>query len=306
MHIYQTFGLVIQTALALPELLRHEEPYGVGERKADVTIRFGRINDLPREVEGANRYVWPTSAGIYLGWRDVGVFFIHGGDEIIVDPAPGVEEPLLRLFILGTTLAMLLHQRGELAVLHASVVAVADQAVAFVGAKEAGKSTMAAALHARGHQLLSDDILAVDLRQGIPFALPGFPQLKLWPDALASLGYDAGVFPRLRPELEKRSRRLNVGFADAPVPLKGIFALEPGPELAVVPLQPRQALTALMPHWYGARFGIKLLQALGLSTHFLQCAELARKIPVWCLRRPNDLAALPEVVRQVETRSVNT
>jgi hypothetical protein len=305
MYIYRTFGLVIQTELALPELLQVEEPYEFGEREDDVIIRPGKINDLPKEVEGASRYICPTPEGIYLGWHDVGVFFISGGNNIIVDPVAGVDESLLRLFILGTTLAMLLHQRGELAVLHASVVAVANQAVAFVGAKEAGKSTMAAALHARGHQLLSDDILAVDLRRDKPLALPGFPQLKLWPDALVSLGYDVGVLPRLRPELEKRGQRHSVGFTDAPVPLKGICTLDFGPGPTVVSLQSWEALTALMPHWYGARFGTKLLRALGLSTHFLQCAELVKKVPVWCLKRPNDLATLPEVVRLVETWSAN-
>lgn len=305
MYRYQTFGLTIQTALALPELFSGQEAYSVGKAQADVIIRFGKINNLPTAVRGASRYVWPAPEGIYLGWEDVGAFLIREGREIIIDPYPGVEESLLRLFILGTTLAMLLHQRGEVVVLHASVVVVAGQAVAFVGAKGFGKSTVAAALHARGHGLLSDDILAVDLRQDKPLALPGFPQLKLWPDALGSLGYDAALVPRLRPELEKRGQRLSAGFTYAPVPLKCIFVLGVGPEPTVESLQSWEALTALMLHWYGARFGAGVLRALGLSTHFLQCAELARKVPVYRLKRLNDLTALPEVARLVETWSAN-
>lgn len=305
MYHYQTFGLTIQTALALPELFPGEEVHPVGKDQIDVTIRFGKINNLPTALRAARRYVWPAPEGIYLGWNDVGAFLVRDGREIIIDPLPDVEESLLRLFVLGTTLAMLLHQRGEVVVLHASAVVVVGRAVAFVGAKGLGKSTVAAALHACGHDLLSDDILAVDLRQGKPLALPGFPQLKLWPDALGSLGYDAGLLPRLRPELEKRGQRLSTGFTYAPAPLKGIFVLDVGPEPTVESLQSWEALTALMPHWYGARFGAGVLRALGLSNHFLECAGLARKVPVYRLNRPNDLAALPEVARLVETWSTN-
>lgn len=264
MYCYQTFGLTIQTALALPELFPSENPHAVGKAQADVTIHFGKISNLPTAVRGASRYVWPAPEGIYLGWDDVGAFLIRDGCEIIIDPSPGVEESLLRLFILGTALAMLLHQRGETVVLHASAVVAAGQAVAFVGAKGFGKSTVAAALHARGHDLLSDDILAVNLRQDKPLALPGFPQLKLWPDSLGSLGYDAGLLPRLRPELEKRSQRLSAGFTYAPAPLKCIFVLDVGSEPTVESLQSWEALTALMPHWYGTRFGAGVLRALGL------------------------------------------
>lgn len=146
----------------------------------------------------------------------------------------------------------------------------------------------------------------MDLCQARPLALPGFPQLKLWPDTLGSLGYDAGLLPRLRPELEKRGQRLSAGFTYAPAPLKGIFVLGVGPEPTVESLQSWEALTALMPHWYGARFGAGVLRALGLSTHFLQCTELARKVPVCQLKRPNDLIALPEVTRLVETWSTNS
>jgi hypothetical protein len=300
---YRTFGLTVQTAVALPELFPAEEGRAGGKVQADVTIRVGEINNLPPAVRSSPRYVWPSPEGIYLGWEGVGAFLVREGREVIVEPCPGVEESLLRLFILGTTLAMLLHQRGEVVVLHASVVVMAGEAVAFVGAKGLGKSTMAAALHSRGHDLLSDDILAVDLREDNPLALPGFPQLKLWPDALSSLGCDAEALPRLRPELEKRAQFVNAGFTYAPVPLKRIFVLGVGAEPMVELLQPWEVLRALMPHWYGARFGAGVLRALGLGAHFLQCAELGRKVPVYRLKRPKDLTAMPEVVRLVESCS---
>lgn len=301
MYRYRSFGLSIQAALALPELLAEAEPVDPGRNPADVFVRFGKIETLPPEVVGAARYIRPAGEGIYLGWRDVGNFLVRGGSEIIIDPSPLADESLLRVFVLGTTLAMLLHQRGETVVLHASVVATQDGAIAFLGAKGAGKSTTAGALVSRGNKLLSDDILSVDLRGVEPLALPGFPNMKLWPDSLDALGFESEALPRLRPELEKRSQRLDESFADAPIPLRGIFILGLGSAPAIDRLASWNAMTALMPHWYAARFGEGVLRALGLSSQFLQCAELARRIPVCRLSRPNDLAALPEIARMAET-----
>ena len=65
-------------------------------------------------------------------------------------------------------------------------------------------------------------------------------------------------------------------------------------------LDPRDAMGALIPHWYGARFGEELLRSLGLATHFEQCADLARNVPVRVLERTDSLEALPDVARLVE------
>ncbi len=298
MSLYVAYGLRIHSVLPLPELVASEAAFA--ENEADVNIRFGKIKSVPFETNGAARHIHASAEKIYLFWQGIGLFLVCGEREIIIDPAPGVEESVLRLFILGTTLAMLLHQRGQMVILHASTVAISDRAVAFAGTKGTGKSIMAATLHAQGHELLADDILAVDMRTGDPMAMPGFPYLKLWPDSVASLGYVPETLPRLRPELEKRGYRIITGFSRAPVPLKYIYLLNQGPELKIESLRPSEALIELMPHWYGARFGINLLQALGLSTHFLQCAALVNKITVCRLERPDSLSALPDVTRLVE------
>jgi hypothetical protein len=298
MFAYVAYGLRIQSALPLPELVADEAAATGGE--ADAVIRFGKVKAVPFETNGVARRIHAIAGEVYLFWQGIGLFLVRGGCEIIIDPAPGVEERVLRLFILGTTLAMLLHQRGQVVVLHASTAAISGQAVAFAGAGGMGKSIIAATLHQRGHGLLGDDILAVDVRNGYPVALPGFPYLKLWPDAVASLGCIPEALPRLRPELEKRGYRITTGFSPAPLPLKCIYVLNRGPEPKIEPLCPPEALIELMPHWYGARFGTELLQALGLAAHFLQCTTLVNKTTVCRLERPDSLSSLPDVVRLVE------
>lgn len=298
MSFYVAYGLKIHSALPLPELIASEAASTEGE--ADVIIRLGRIEAVPFETNGAARYIHATAEEVYLFWQGIGLFLVRGGREIVVDPAPDVEERVLRLFVLGTTLAMLLHQRGELVVLHASAVGISGQAVAFVGVKHAGKSTMAAILHKQGHDLVADDILAIDPSRSGPMALPGFPHLKLWPDSVNSLGHVPDTLPQLHPKLEKRGYRIANGFSSVAMPLRCIYVLGQGQKPEIEALRPREAWTELMPHWYGARFGTELIRALGPPTHFLQCVDLANKIAVCRLRRPPSLSALPDVVPLVE------
>ncbi len=292
-HKYKAYGLTIYSDFYLPELTTSDD-------EANVFIRKGIIEDMPAEASGCYSYYNATDHGIYLAWEGVGAFLVRNGCEMVVDPFQGVEERIIRLFILGTSLAMLLHQRRNTIVLHASVVAMNGAAIAFVGDKGAGKSTIAGTLHRRGHTLIADDILAVDISEGNVNALPGFPHLKLWPDSIESLGFSPDTLPRLRPELDKRSYRLFNGFSETALPLKSIYILENGPETTVNTLQPQQALLGLMPHWYGARFGTEFLRNLGLSNHFKQCTKLVNRTSVFRLERPRSMQILPEVACQIE------
>ena len=66
------------------------------------------------------------------------------------------------------------------------------------------------------------------------------------------------------------------------------------------PLEPHEALRELLHHWYGARFGRQVLQVMGITTYFLQCANLANHVSICRLKRPLCLSALPELARFVE------
>src|SRR5207245_732423 len=189
--------------------------------------------------------------------------------------------------------AALLRARGYL-VLHGSAVALDGAAICFVGASGWGKSTLAALLHARGHALVTDDVAAIDMA-GSPCLLPGTPHLKLWPDALASLGEHADALPRVHPQVEKRARAIERRHPSEPVPLRRVYVLAQAPSREIQPLGPQEALLELLRHSYGAR----TLQAVRREDHFRQCARLASQVPVHRLAAPRDLGALPALARLI-------
>ena len=271
----------------LDQLVGRDRCAAVQVRLGRSKARFGRNDPVPAAVE--------VSAGVVrLAWPGVGRFRVRQGRDVLIHPAGDADEQVLRLFLLGPVLAVLLHQRGRL-VLHASGVALDGCAVAFLGGSGWGKSTLAGLLHRRGHRFLTDDVLPVDVERGRTVA-PGIPELKVWPDTAAALGHDPDAMPRLHPRQQKRARRLKRGFAYRPVPLDRLYVLAEGERPAIEPMSPREALVELLRHSYGAR----TLQEIRTAEHFQQCAQVAAEIPVARLRFPRSFALLDRVARLVE------
>lgn len=281
----RAYGLTIRSAVPLPELTPADPA-----DPADLTITFGPVPDLPAYA-GLGTSAYPTPDEIYLGFRDAGKFAIRGGREIVLEPLAEADARVLRLYVLGPALTLALHQRGWL-VLHASAVAVGGQAVGFLGAPREGKSTMAAALQQRGPDLVADDVVAVAVAPGAAagplWVYPGFPQLKLWPEAVTGLGEDPAALPALRPDLSKLARRLATGFSAAPLPLGRLYVLAEGPAVAIEALDRQAQLMALVRHSYVAR----ALPRLDAATHLRQCAAVVAAVPVARLVRPRDLGQL--------------
>jgi hypothetical protein len=296
LYKYTVYGLSIDSTLALPEL------QASAHLSADVVIQFGKLNWLPQEVSSEGSYHHITHEKAYCFWDIVGTFLVRNGKEIIIDPLPGVNDRIIRLPLLGAVLAVLLFQRGFL-ILHSSGIAIDGGVVAFVGAAGWGKSTMAATLYGRGHDMVADDVVALDLSGvGSPVVLPGFPQFKLWPEAATSaLGDDPQMLPQLHPQVEKRIRRINNRFVQQPLPLKRIYVLSGGKTPQIEPLQPQEAIAHLIGNSYIAMLsGKQFAQGTKAARHLHQCTNLLERVSIYRLERPRSLLLLPAIAQLVE------
>src|SRR5581483_11098147 len=152
MFSYKAYGLTVRSALRLPEL-DEAEPGAA----PDVTVTRAPV-DLSRANGSPATCLWAEPNEVCLRYEGT-IYLIRDGREITIDAKSEADEVVQRLYLLGASLSVLLHQRNYL-VLHASAVVTADgKAVGFLGDKGAGKSTTAAALHARGNLLIADDII---------------------------------------------------------------------------------------------------------------------------------------------------
>jgi hypothetical protein len=292
---YRAYSLVIHSDLVLPEL----EPDAA--ERPDIVIRLqptGR--PLPSPAQG---YICEYGSDIqYLAWPGVGAFVIRGVGEIDIEPAPGAGRPLLNFPLLGPVMALLLHLRGMF-VLHASAVDVAGGSAVFLGAKGAGKSTIAAALVAAGHRLLTDDVLAIDFSESNgPRIVPGFPQLKLCEDAADKvvLKEAFSMAPPI-PDFPKRQRRLTSPFLHSYAPLNCVYVLTREPVATTRELSAEDALTALIRFSLLPLYRQRPLSGAEASTHLKRCAALVGSVRVSALGVPSDFDRLEEVVRLVES-----
>jgi hypothetical protein len=278
---YAAYGLVLHSELHLPEL-----PKGRGP--ADVRIRLnGEVGPL-----GNGGHVFRAGGNLVrLVFEQVGVFLIRDGKEILVTPLKGVPEPLLRRYV-WVALGVLFSQRGLL-LLHASAAAMGSGAVAFLGGSGWGKSTTVAALCARGHALLAEEIVAIRLEGNQ--VLPAFPQIRLWPDAVRALGLEARFPDPLPPGVLKHSLRSDLRFSRHARPLRRLYVLADGPRVRLIPLSPREGFVALLSHLCSRR----IIRVKAVSS-FPSYAACARQVRALRLERPQSLEVLDEVVEAVE------
>ncbi|WP_414544528.1 hypothetical protein [Nostoc sp. CCY0012] len=282
MKVYKAFNLYIASEIQLPELIE-------SEGKPDVIVRLGKLDDTTaKEFDLGNNFQGTVA--------EVGRFLIYQGQEIVIDPLPGVDESLLRTILLGPILCVLLRQRGLL-VLHASAVRINNQAVAFMGGSGWGKSTLATAFHTKGYDVLTDDVMPIQVGTGQPLVFPAYPQFKLWPEAATSLGEDINSLSPIFPNGPKLSYKVSQGFQQTPLPLQKIYVLGKGESHEITQIQTQQAFVELVRH---TRAITLITDPEFQASHLRLCTELVKNVSFCHFIRKPSLADLPELVKLVE------
>lgn len=193
---YCLYGLCIRSELPLTA------PPAPESFAPDLTVHCGE--ELPATAMAPAGEVWAKADfgngfGVQLTKTETGwsLFYPQTGEVRLSDDLrtatahalPG-KDAILPLLLIGSVPAWWLNLRGE-SILHASAVAVGDEAIAFIGASGMGKSTLATLLCSAGATLVTDDVLRLK-QEGEGFLCHwGTGELRLRPNA-ASL---AELFP---------------------------------------------------------------------------------------------------------------
>ena len=170
------------------------------------------------------------AGGAYFGlfYSDGARFAVdREGRDVWADWPEGYALEDAATYLVGPVLGFVLRLRG-ITPLHASAIAVEDQAIAFVGVPGAGKSTTAAAFAHRGFAVLSDDVVALEDGQNHFLVAPGYPRVNLWPDSVRALLGSEDALPLITPTwgkhylpLDQKGRR----FQSKQLPLGAVYFL---------------------------------------------------------------------------------
>jgi hypothetical protein len=197
-------------------------------------------------------------------------------------------------FLTGTSFGALLHQR-KLLPLHASTVIFHGKCLVFAGLSGAGKTTLAAAIIKAGGILVADDISVIDFSNPFPEVRAAFPAIKIWADSLKHLGISTEGLEHVRGEIEKFYLPV-VEFSRDPKAIHHLFILNSHNKesLEIKPLQGVDKFRVLKRHTYLFR-GIP---KTGLEqNHFRLVTQLASRVPVTLLTRPNGKFNTENLVR---------
>jgi hypothetical protein len=127
---------------------------------------------------------------------------VTDGQHIRLYPSPGADADSIRLFLNGSALGALLHQRGILP-FHGNSFLVDGRGVLLCGHSGAGKSSISAAFCQNGATFFNDDISPVIFQDNSAWIIPLKSDIKLWDDSLVKLGIQQSELKRIRPQINK-------------------------------------------------------------------------------------------------------
>lgn len=200
------------------------------------------VDELPPHLEGGKEIGPCTEAkpgALLFEIPKIARYLIRDGNSIEVAAVPGADRSAVELFLHTSARATLIHQRGELPLNAATLVAPNWKCVAICGPSAHGKSTIAAALCRQGWLLLADDVTRVSWNGSMAVAWPSGDKLKLWGDTCARLGIDHTRLKPVRRGLEKYFFPVKSAFA--PAALSAIVQLRVTPEPGVSYFAPDRA-----------------------------------------------------------------
>jgi len=286
LNSYSAYGLGISSEIEIPELQ-------TADSGTEIQIRFEDCEYQSSLNIGDQPYWRINRKEAVLSFGGVGTFHILEGREIAVMPASNANPSVIRQYIIGTGMAILLYQRGYL-VLHASSVLIGASAIALVGIPGSGKSSIAAAMSTLGYDVITDDVAVIDTDTDPPSLFSGHHQIRLSSEPAEVLGYNPDdEYPSL-DVYGKHCYQIPNRLPQGPVPLGQLYSISEGQEMLINRIPPQSAVIDLILHSIPTRWSLPEEEQ-----HFAQCMDIAKRIPLFSLQRSSEVRELPKLAKLI-------
>jgi hypothetical protein len=293
-NLYRVFDLNVSSDIPFPEL--------VTAANRVCNIEIARTADLSPFTELDWSHQWRDPEGktalsianqgsnYYLRFPgQADILVSRAGDSIRYHMHPAADIDAVTHLLLDQVLPRIMALRGT-PVLHASAVSYASGMLTFLGESGAGKSTIAATLHAQGLNLLADDCIALGTRDGDIVGLGAYAGARLWDDSPA---IGLAQADNMRP-LQKGSSKFRVMLGSVSpgewLPVLAAFLIKPDYEatgdeiVSVQPLGGSEKLMALLEH----SFRLDVRNQTSSRRHLEKLGEVIKQgLPVFQLNYPH-------------------
>lgn len=200
------FGIIIESQIELPELFTT-----AADMAPQVKISLGHV---PKKLDNAitgNPWYEIANGKFLLRVEGIADYYVTDGNAITIEPNEKATQEDIRVFLLNSVMAQLLHQRG-LFLLHGSGAIIKNKAVLFLGSSSTGKTSITLDLYQRGYPLTGDELCAVTIENRKPKLLPGIPQLNVWEDTLVKSGEMTSEYQTIRNGINKYAVSVKENF----------------------------------------------------------------------------------------------
>jgi hypothetical protein len=201
-------------------------------------------------------------------------------------------------YLLGPVMGFVMLLRGVVC-LHASAVAIGNEAIALLGPAGSGKSTTAAAFAERGYSVLAEDVVTLDDRGDQFLVRPAYPCIRLWPAAVKALYGSETHLPRLTPNWDKCYLDLSDNFQREPLRLAAIYHLRERQADTRAPfvqaLDRAEGLMSLVANTYAT----KLMDRQMRAREFELLTRVVRNVPLRRVTPHADPARIPELCTRI-------
>jgi hypothetical protein len=288
---YRFFGLTVACDRAIRTLEGCRLPHGASfDGPVDVEIVAGTVAAPEGGTLIEDLLLSGPADDLTISIEESGRFRVRQGRRITYDPWPGAGEDEVDLYLTGSVLGALLHQRSILP-MHCNAIRMGDAAVLFCGESGAGKSTLAAWFQARGHPLFTDDVCALTFDDGGGvMAHPGLPRLRLRQQSLDLLGLGHDGLSRIPWNEDKFEMEMTLVAAREALPVAAIYHLcttEDGLVEGIHPLHGLDAVNAITANIYRRR----IADIVGRGGGYLgDTVRMVAEVPIFSVNRTWDLA----------------
>lgn len=295
-YYYKVYGLNIESQILVPELTVLDDKI---EKNIDVKIYYKTLPDDIKQKVDEGKKAFYNGKYVWFHINNVGTYLIQNGDTVTIELCENPDLNILKVYILGSVLGIILLQRNTVAI-HGGSIVINNKGCIFTGDKGAGKSTLTTALRQRGYDFVSDDVGAIELSD-IPMINPGFGYQKLCEDAMTKLGYDSSKFTPFRSDMNiKYIVPALDNFVKEKVPFKALFEIEQGDtqKVEVVEVTGNEKLQKIIKNV----FRIEVLMYSGgvPADYFKKCIEIAKHIKFYKITRPKNQFTINEQIDIIE------
>ena len=293
-YYYRVYGVNIESKIEIPE-------FEVIDSNSDIDVKlsFGVVKEEIIDLITQGHRAKYEKQDMWFYIEDVAIFHIYNGDTVTIEPMGDKNNKMIKLYIMGSVMGMILLQRNMVAI-HGGGIVIDGKGCIFTGQKGAGKSTITTALRKKGYKFIADDVCSINIGETNTIH-HGFGYQKLCEDAMKKLGYNLDEFEPFRGDLNVNKYIVPAfdEFTKEEVPLEAVFELAVGDvdEVKIEEILGANKMNKLIENV----FRIEMLTYAGgmEPKYFKQCLDIAKSTKMYRITRPKDVFSVKEQIRLI-------